>query len=27
LRVDTVPKLPAGKNDLQAIKKLFEEKR
>ena len=27
LRVDTVPKLSAGKNDLQAIKKLFEEKR
>ena len=27
LRVDGVPKLSAGKNDLQAIKKLFEEKR
>lgn len=27
LRVDSVPKLSAGKNDLQAIKKLFEEKR
>lgn len=27
LRVDSVPKLGAGKNDLQAIKKLFEEKR
>ncbi len=27
LRVDTVPKLAAGKNDLQAIKRLFEEMR